>query len=200
MGWSCGQLWQYAADYWEDGNVAQCRKSEARSVCKELFDLSCDNADNFQHIEQDSTGVNLLTFNAFGEEHGVSHSGFFFTVIVMIVAVLLVWLIYRQLKKWSVRHFTRPTGAVPASPVAHGAPGPFVGNVGLNRDTDFVVHLNARDLRAMFRPATYGREFREVPDESTQGTGVARSRPGEDTQEAVEGHVNRVRTTPINQI
>ena len=155
MGWTCGQLWQYAQWYWDDANVASCRKSEAANVCRQIFDVQssgCASEDHSTSISQTNAGVNLFEVNLFGESHGVSHAGFFIFLTFVLVVVVLLLVVRALFRKWAVRH--QP--AAPEEPVHRGELIPLGSSTvrgGPDRAQPVVIQLTASDLfSALGRP------------------------------------------------
>ena len=203
MGWSCGQFWSYASDYWHDSGVAQCRRSEARAVCHELFGIGEGALGQKQNIRQDNTGVNLFTLNAFGQEHEVSHLGFFISLLVITLVCVAAYVTRKRFRRMAKA--LREAGLrLPRriSPWQRAAE-EYTPNTDNFRDNrSHVVRFDPNQLtqiRGMLAPIR-DREFYEV----RQGLGVSRAsarRPGEEEPEAeVSTEVLRPRSTPINRV
>ena len=199
MGWQCGQLYSYGKWYWEDPNVAECRKFEARSVCQDLFEvtLPAGAEDHSTAISQDNTGLNLLEFNIFGESHGVSHAGFFLFLFVLLALAALFCICWRGFKVWAARHISTPPTA-PRRPSREWQ-GDWRAESSVrpsNRGQPCAIQIDPYDLVAAFRHGG----IRPHPDRRFTEANIPMSSLGE--EEAAEASVAprvgplRVKDTP----
>ena len=200
MGWSCGELFTYSSDYWNDPNVIACRSSEARAVCSQLFQIA-DNPEDQLNIDQENTGLNFFTLNAFGQEHEVSHVGFFFFVLLLAVACLIVWALRKRMRdmKKVLRGsgLQSPTRRTAMTPTWSRTTHPW-------SDQAHVVRFDPGQLsqiQTLLGPAIRDREFQEVGRGGvSRPVGRRPEEEEEQTQTQADTNVQRVRSTPISQI
>ena len=202
-GWQCGQFWSYAADYWYDTGVAQCRRKEATAVCLELFSIGADYKAQQQNVHQENSGVNLFTLNAFGQEHEVSHLGFFLGLIIIILVIVAAYFLrkrFREMAKalkepWRTSAFARRF-----TPWARHADQYAPARDPHDESTSHVVRFDPGQLhqiQGLLAPIR-NREFQEVRPELGVSRASARL-PREESQVLAQDEL-RTRSTTINQI
>ena len=188
MGWSCGELWQYGKWYWDDPNVAECRESEAKSVCRDIFGMKdqCGAEDHHTSISQSNSRVNLMEFNLFGESHGVSHVGFFLFILVVIVFSVFIIVLVRAIRRWAGRLRESPASAsqAPDPSSTHGWPVMSAMRTG-DRAQPVVIQLDPRELVTLFRSGGAPSLYSATPSRRLAETDVRVESSGEERGAAV---------------